>query len=545
MANMHSTPRVIPVSTDIPSNLWSGPSLRFSIKTSFLGVVFLLLVAGLGLAERRPPNVLIFITDDESWQERSAYGWSTFPTPHFDRVAREGVLFTRAYASAPSCAPSRAAILTGRNFWELEQGAFIQAWLPAKFLTLPELLAAAGYHTGYTGKGWAPGLLRDPSLPEESGRTLNPAGSAYNERKLNEIDREEGLSDIDYAANFKDFLKARPQGKPFFFWLGSVEPHTPCAPDNWQKLAEKLGVTLDDIKVPGFLPDSPGVRRSRANMLYELARTDENLGQILGILEKAGELENTMLVVTSDNGTQVLRSKANLYDWGVHIPLAIMWPARVPAHRKVDDFVNLIDLAPTVLNAANLPIPREMSGQSLLPILESKDSGRVDPSRNWVATGLEWHGEVDPVNLAGRMIRDERYLYIVNYGDGPRRQAPAQPPLPDSEYEKTLQTGSEVDLVAKHLTHPAMKNFVAMVQSPRPHEELYDTKKDPWQLTNLAESPEYSETKARLKKQLTEYQLKTGDPRATNQMDIFEKTRDLVKTRKKVNYQDSPLQVEE
>lgn len=515
------------------------------MKIPLLGLLLLLLSSSLSLAERRPPNILIFITDDESWLERSAYGWSKIPTPNFDRIARDGALFTRAYVSAPSCAPSRAALLTGRNFWELEQGAFIQAWVPEKFPTLPTLLQAGGYHTGYTGKGWGPGLLKDPSLPEGAGRALNPAGQVYNKRQVSPADREEGLSPIDYAANFEDFLKARPQGKPFYFWLGSVEPHSPCAPGNDQKLARKFGVTLADVTVPGFLPDTPGVRRSRANMLYEVCRSDENLGRILDILKKTGELENTIVIVTSDNGTQVLRSKANVYDWGVHVPMAVMWPAHVQHGRKVDDFVNFIDIAPTLLSAAKLPVPEEMTGRSFLDVLESPKSGRIDPRRSWTAVGLEWHGEVDPVDLAGRMIRDERYIYIINYGTGPRRRAPEKPPLPDSEFEKTAQTGSEVDLVAKHYTHPALKKFVSLVQTPRPREELYDSEKDPWLLTNVADSPDYKKIKDRLKNQLDAYQKKTGDPRATGRMETFDQTREMVKNRKRANYQDSPLQREE
>jgi len=481
-------------------------------------------------AESKRPNFLIFITDDESWLERSAYGWSTVPTPHFDRIAKEGVLFTRGYTSAPSCAPSRAALLTGRNFWELEQGAFIQACLPAKFACLPDLLEAGGYHAGYTGKGWGPGVL------DGSGRTRNPAGQAYNGAKVKVP--EPGISAFDYAANFEAFLDARPEGKPFYFWVGCVEPHSPCDKGNDKRLADKYGRTLADVKVPGFIPDTPGVRRSRANMLYEVCHADEDLGRILAALGKRGELDNTLVVVTGDNGTQVLRSKANVYDWGVHVPLAMRWPARVKPGRRVDDFVNFIDIAPTFLQAAGLPVPGEMSGRSLLGLLESSASGRIDPARGWTAVGLEWHGELEPVNLAGRMIRDERYAYIVNYGAGPRRTPSAREPLPDADYEVTARTGSEGELVDRHPKHPAIKPFVSLLVSPRPREELYDCVSDPWQLTNLVGSAEHAAAKERLKAQLEAYQRQTRDPRATGDMKLFEKTRAFVQGRKKNGYKD-------
>jgi N-sulfoglucosamine sulfohydrolase len=471
------------------------------------------------------PNIVVFITDDESWQERSAYGWSKIPTPNFDRVARDGVLFTRGYTSAPSCAPSRAALLTGRNFWELEEGAFIQAWLPAKFVTLPDWMEAAGYHAGATAKGWGPGVL-----PPQSGRTRNPAGDAYN--RIKRPTHEAGINDLDYPANFAKFLDERPEKKPFWFWIGSSEPHAPHGAENYRKLKEKYGVGLEDITVPGFLPDTPGVRRHRANMLYEICRVDEDLGRVLKVLEERGELANTLLIVTADNGTEALRSKTNVHDWGLRVPLAMMWPARVKGGRRVDDFVNFIDLAPTMLQAAGLTVPREMTGRSVLDVLLSDKSGRVDPARSWTVGGLEWHGERDPVNLAGRTIRDERYQYIINYGPAPRRIAEPSKQMPDADYVKTAATGDEIDLVTKHPNHPAVKPFMKLLVDPRPREELYDCEADPWQLNNLADSPAHAVIKARLKAQLEAYQRKTQDPRITGEMEIFEKTRAFVLNRK-------------
>lgn len=476
------------------------------------------------------PSFLIFITDDESWLERSVYGWSNIPTPHFDRVAGEGILFTRGYTSAPSCAPSRAALLTGRNFWELEEGAFIQAWVPKKFPVLPDLMEAAGYHAGYTGKGWGPGVL------EKSGRERNPAGNAFNSVKRKAV--EAGISAIDYAGNFERFLEARPPGKPFWFWVGCTEPHSPCDRDNYRKLSEKHGVGVDSIKVPKFLPDTEGVRRDRANMLYEVCHADEDLGRVLEVLDARGALANTLVIVTSDNGTQILRSKTNVYDWGVRMPLAMMWPARVKPGRRVDDFVNFIDFAPTILQAAGLSVPQEMSGRSLLEILISGASGRVDPTRSWTAAGLEWHGEFDPVNLAARMIRDERYQYIINFGAGPRRVLDPGKALPDSEYGRTAEAGGEAELIEKHPGHPAVQRFISLLAAARPREELYDCQEDPWQLTNLAASADHAEVKEGLRAQLEAYGRRTKDPRFTGDMEIFDRAREFVQGRKRQGYKE-------
>lgn len=495
----------------------------------FLGVVAHIRAAS---AEKPfpPPNVVLFITDDESWLERSAYGWSNLPTPHFDRVARDGILFTRGYTSVPSCAPSRASLLTGRNFWELEEGAFIQAWLPAKFPVLPDLLTAGGYHAGYTGKGWGPGV------PPPSRGRRNPAGTAYNEVKRGTL--EDGISPIDYAGNFERFLSARPAGKPFSFWVGCLEPHDPVGADNHLKLAAQHGLTPEAIKVPGFLPDTPGIRRHRANMLYEVCHADADLGRILRILEERGELSNTLVIVTSDNGTQLLRSKANAYDWGVREPLAIMWPAHIKPGRRVDDFVNFADFAPTILHAAGLPVPPSMSGRSFLDILLSPASGRLDPTRGWTVAGLEWHGELEPVNLAVRMIRDERYQYLINYGTGPRLAPSARPPLPDRDFERTAATAGETELVLKHPDHPTVKPFLTLLRDARPREELYDCEADPWELKNLADSPAHAAVKARLKAQLEAYQRQTKDPRITGDMTVFDCTRAYVQKRKTAGYKD-------
>jgi len=163
------------------------------------------------------PNILFAIADDAS--HMSAYGHTFVNTPNFDRVARQGVLFTNAFTTNPKCAPSRASILTGRHTWQLEEACDHWNVWPAKFAVYPDILADAGYHVGFTGKGWAPGDWKrqgretNPAGPEYSGRTLDPPSST--------------ISAKDYAANFADFLDARPDDSPFCFWYGGHEPHRP------------------------------------------------------------------------------------------------------------------------------------------------------------------------------------------------------------------------------------------------------------------------------------------------------------------------------
>ncbi len=459
-----------------------------------IGGLFLCAVlCGSALSDERP-NILLFITDDESWMERSAYGWSTLPTPHFDRVARDGVLFTQAYTSAPSCAPSRAATLTGRNFWELDQGAFIQAWVPDQFPVFPALLAQAGYHIGHTGKGWGPGVS-----PE--GAHKSPSGPSYNKITIPKERRVKHMSSIDYAANFKAFLEVRGEDQPFYFWVGTQEPHSPYDKENYKRLEREFAFKLDDISMPAFMEDTPQTRRARANFLYEICYADAQLGRILETLAESGELDNTLVFVTSDNGTAIRNfAKASPYEWSCHEPLAVMWPKRVPGGRTVTDFVSFRDFAPTILAAAGVDLPESMSGSTLLPLLFSEKSGRIEANRNFIVHGLEWHGEFDPASRSHRTYRNDRYAYIVRYSN----KLP-----PENEIAADAEISSE---------------------------ELYDMRKDPWQRENLIGNPEYAATLKELKSGLKEYALKTGDPRFTGRMKVFRETRAFVQERKRGGY---------
>lgn len=445
------------------------------------------------------PNILFFITDDESWVERSTYGWSNLPTPHFDRVAEQGILFTNSYTSAPSSAPSRASILTGRNFWELEQGAFIQAFLPDKFPLFTHLLSENGYYVGNTQKTWGPG-----NYPEDGHSNIKICGSRFNIKKVDyPID---GINDNDYAANFEIFLKENKADQPFFFWAGVIEPHLPNGNENYKRLEKEYGISLDQIKLFPGTEDTPINRQSRANYIYEICYADQQLGRMLESLEKANTLENTLIVVTSDNGTPVTRDKlvgkASPYDLGVHVPLAIMWPAKVKSGRKVSDFINFADFAPTFLNAAGIQIPESMSGKSIMPQLLSEKSGRIDDSRSFVATGLEWHGEFDPVSSTFRTIRDDNYAYIVRYDN--------------------VDVKGEI-LSGDKAIQPARTEF-------------YDLIKDPWQLNDLIDNPKYTNEKRKLAKKLQEFGMQTKDPRVTGDMEIFIKTRQYVQKRKRIGY---------
>jgi len=466
-------------------------------------VAALCLAGGRGLAESGlgRPHVLFFITDDESWLERSAYGWSKLPTPAFDRVARDGVLFTNGF-TAPSCAPSRASVLTGRHFLELEQGAFIQAFIPKKFPVVTRILADHGYQLGHTGKGWGPGS--HPTL----GIAADSLGKSFASRKIPHP--PPGVRATDYAANFDDFLDQRDERRPFFFWAGVMEPHEPSGPQNHRLLEREYGVSLEQVPLPPFVEDTPANRRERADFLYEICTADSHLARMLASLERRGLLENTLVVATSDNGTAIAvadeqRGKASPYDLGSHVPLAVMWPARVKPGRTVTDFVTFADFAPTFLVAVGLEPPAGMTGRSMLPILASEAAGRVEPARDFVVTGLEWHGELDPQSRSFRGIRDDRYAYVVRYAN--------------------------VDHQGRPLSDEAAVKPVRV--------ELYDLEKDPWQLDDRISDPALAAERVRLADRLRQVCTDRGDPRFTGDMELFRQTRAYVQKRKRLGYTES------
>ena len=464
-------------------------------------IVGFLILSGLslaGLANDRP-NILLAIGDDISWQGIGSYGAEYVNTPTFDRLAVEGVLFNNAYCSAPGCSPSRAALLTGQYVWQIQEAGTHGSDFPSELKVYPELLEAEGYETGYTGKPWGPGRLTE--------RNRNPAGVEYNKLTLKEVPAK-GISNKDYAGNFKEFLSGKPEGKPFVFWFGAHEAHRSFELGS----GAKNGIDMDKVRVPGFLPNTDLTREDVADYGLEIEWFDSHLGQMIETLREAGELENTIIVVTADNGMAFPRAKANNYEYGVHMPLIISWPAGIKAtNRRVEDFVSLIDLAPTFLEAAGVDVPGEMSAKSLMPILKSNKSGQVEAERTFVLSGRERHTHARPENLGYpiRALHTAKYNYIRNLFPG---RSPA-----GFEFK-------DVDSSPSHLLmlESMDSELTQLAYGPRPFEELYDKEKDPYCLNNLAANPEYRSILDEMNEQLQSELHKGGDPRILGYGDIFD-----------------------
>lgn len=446
------------------------------------------------------PNILFAIADDWSWPHAGAYGATGVKTPNFDRVAAEGVLFNNAFTAAPQCSPNRAAALTGRHIWQIEEAGTHASIFPSKYTVFPDLLERAGYHIGYTNKGWAPGDWK------RGGWKRNPAGPAYNHKVLDDVPFE-GITRTDYAGNFEAFIEARPDDAPFFFWYGAAEPH--------RKYQERSGLaagkSLGDAEVPGFLPDTEVVRSDILDYFVEVEWFDKHLGAMLRKLEQLGELDNTIVIVTGDNGMPFPRAKANLYEFGTHVPMAIMCPKKARGGRVTDALMSFIDIGPAILEAAGLTPPDAMTGRGFLSFLTEN----ADGPRDFVLTGRErhTHARYDNLGYPSRAIRTQEFLYIRNF-------KPGRWPAGDPEEFHDIDGSPSKSLLLENRGEYA--RYFELAVGKRPAEELFAIKKDPYCLNNLAGKPEYTDAQKKLSTRLMELLREQGDPRALDKGDIFE-----------------------
>lgn len=430
------------------------------------------------------PNILILMSDNHSWNHVGCYGDSTVRTPNIDKLAEEGVRFTNAFCPAPSCTPARAAMLTGQDIWRLEEGANLWGTLPNRFTVYTDLLEEAGYLVGYEGKGWGPGNY------EAGGWTRNPASEKY--------------------GSFEEFYNERERGQPFCYWFSSRDPHRPYRREG----GRKAGFDLDSIRVPPYLPDAPSVRADIADYYAEIEHFDTEVGGHLALLSEFAVVDDTVVIIASDNGWQMPRGLANLYDAGTRLPLVISLPGRFPGGRVVEDFVSLADFAPTILDLAGVAIPKDMTAKSLVPILMADQAGLVDPQRSFVVTARERHAFVrrGGSGYPARALRTRDYLYVRNYA--PDLWPAGDPPLYGDVDAHMLHYPSPTKIFL--LLRPddsVFRSLFDLAFSKRPAEELYDLANDPHQVINVAQDASYASAKAAMASQLQQYLQRTGDPR--------------------------------
>lgn len=474
--------------------------------------IALLLISGPVMAGNRKPNILIAIADDMSYPYCSAYGTEGVSTPGFDFVASSGTAFTNAYVCSPGSSPSRASILTGRYPWQLEEAGTHASSFPGRYVCFPDIFAAEGYATGFTGKGWGPGDWK------VSGRKHNPAGPEYNEHKL--TPPHNGISKIDYTKNFENFLDGVRPEQPFCFWYGANEPHRPYAADAWEKDGRNPGT----VAVPPYLPDVDVVKSDLTNYIIEIEWFDRHLRNIIGILRERNLLDNTIVVVTADNGMPFPHAKANCYDAGVHVPLAICWGKNIRQGRTEEAVVSLVDLMPTLLDLAGIAPAPEVSGESMAPLLGRGKKGRY--ARQSAYSGRERHSSARYRNL-GYPIRAHRkgdYLLIRNFH--PERW-PAGNPLKldginlQNGYRDIDDSPTKQYLIAHHFEKECFPYYKLAVDK-RPEYELYNVKDDPGCMKDLAQDSTRREVFESMRRELDEVLVRTGDSRVGDNPEIWE-----------------------
>lgn len=449
-----------------------------------------LYLIGLSCGEGAPkrPNIMFFMADNMYNEHLGCYGDKVVKTPNVDKLARQGVRFENAFCCSPSCTPARAGLLTGQDPWRLKETANLWSLWPGDLITYTDLLEQSGYFVGFQGKGWGPGRW------DLSGRKYNPAGKKY--------------------SSFLTFLEANTSDKPWSFWLETREPHRPYELGS----GVASGMDLEKVFVPPYLPDSKEVRSDICDYYNEIQRFDNVVGRAMQILNRLGEdvIKNTIIIVTSDNGWMMPRGLANLYDFGTKVPLIVVWKNRISEDRVVRDFTNLNDLAPTLLELAGLDIPDWMTAKSLTNVLYSDQSGWVDETRDFVVLAKERHAlcRQDGVGYPGRAIRTDNYLYIRNYQ--PDRWPAGDPMLFGDIDAHTLNYYAPTkEYMMAHRDDPKVKPLYELGFMKRPKEELFDLKKDPYQMHNVAEDEAYQEVKKKLSQKLDRYLIATNDPRAT------------------------------
>nr|WP_320119171.1 sulfatase [uncultured Marinifilum sp.] len=480
------------------------------------GLVFIAVLSScqLELKEVKRPNILFAIADDASWKHFSAYGCKWIKTPAFDKVADQGILFTNAYTPNAKCAPSRSCILTGRNSWQLEEACNHAPYFPAKFKTYAEALGENGYWVGSVAKGWAPGV---PGSINGKERELT--GPKFDIHKT--TPPTEYISDNDYARNFEEFLKVRPKDKPFCFWFGSKEPHRAY---EFKAGIKKGGKKLAEInKVPEFWPDVDSIRTDMLDYAFEIEYFDSHLQKMLNKLEEIGELDNTIVVVTADNGMPFPRIKGQVYEYSNHLPLAIMWPKGIKKPgRVVDDFVNFIDFAPTFLDVADLTFKsagmQATTGKSLNDIFSSEKSGKVTADRDFILVGKERHdvGRPDDQGYPVRGIVKGDFLYLRNF-------KPARWPQgnPETGYLNCDASPTKTYILDTRRKKDELK-YWQLNFGKRVAEELYNIKKDPYCMNNLAKVKDFFVMKSRMLNEMKRRLMEQKDPRILGNGDIFD-----------------------
>lgn len=460
----------------------------------FLYAMAFLLAAATAVAN--PPNVVIYLTDDQGRETISAYGGQNIETPRLDRLAEEGALFLNAFASASSCAVSRSTILTGQhghvNGMYGHQHAYNHFRSFDDVKSLPVLLTEAGYRTARMGKY---------HLGPESVYRFD---KVFKGRKAGA--GNENWRDTAYMAKLALEYVAEDPDKPFFLYMAPFDPHR-SAPhrtdvpnqfgnrDGGYESIDRLRIAAEDVHIPPYLPDLPPIREELVEFYESISRIDQGFGMLVEGLKEAGVYENTLIIFLSDNGTPMPNAKTTQYDTGVKLPLIVKAPGQKAAGPIERPLISWVDVMPTVLDYAGVETDGlELNGQSFRPWLNGETPDGFDR-----VFGSHTFHEIT-MYYPMRMIRTPRYKLIWNIA-----------------WQLPYPTGWNVydSSSAAALRSPDVLYIGERKKSDyynRQKIELYDVVNDPEEVNNLAGKPEYQEVTDELFDELVQFMHDTGDP---------------------------------
>tara|TARA_R110002050_G_scaffold149250_1_gene275629 strand:- start:19993 stop:21522 length:1530 start_codon:yes stop_codon:yes gene_type:complete len=473
-------------------------------------------------SENQRPNFILLLTDDQSYH-LSLTGESGIQTPNIDSLARRGVFFTKAYSTAASCSPCRSSILTGmyphsNGHWRntvtpvmsdpdvefSRQSAKVDAvGVHEDLPTLIELMNAKGYKTGITSKFHLSPPWKYP----------------YHHRYST------GFKPLSMYNAAADFLR-KSTGQSFFLQVNIDNTHRPFrAHINQSGLSE---VSPNDVQVPPNWPDTKITREDYAEYLSTVEHADSVVGEVLKALKESGQIENTIIIYTSDQGFCYHRAKATTYDWGVHVPLSITGPG-ISSNIQTKELVSHIDLTPTILDFAGMAIPATVQGKSLRKLLEGKTK---TSGHDYIFSEHNAHGPAANEYYPTRTVTDGRFRYIRNLRNeivpdylierfvtdeafANKAKGLAWLPL-DATPGGNWGNRAFADIITNKSQFPVQYELLK-ASFFRPKEELYDLETDPYEMNNLADVPVYKETIEKLSQALDDWMKKTnddGDPRS-------------------------------
>jgi len=442
-----------------------------------LQLILLTLCSLLSASAAQRPNILLIVSEDNG-QELGCYGEPYVPTPHLDELASEGVLFKNAYVAQAGCSQSRASFLTG--LYPHQNGQIgLATW---KFRMYDEntpnivrSLKAAGYRTGLIGK-----------------LHVNPESAFPFDFKA--ISKSNfGRDDLSgYAREASKFITDGET--PFFLSINYPDAHRPFTPQV-DGLPEKL-LTGDGVKpLANFGINNAELRQQTADYYNCMSRLDTLIGNLLRAIEESGKADNTIIAYFGDHGADMLRGKRTSYEGGTRVPLIVKWPGHAKANHISTELVSLIDLAPTLLEAAGAEAIPDLPGRSLMPLLK----GEATEWRRYLFTEFHIHSAHN--YYPQRTVQDEHYKLIKNLMPGVKN--------PGYEFTNNRFFDSLIETII--LADEPIRSAYLNMERPGRY-ELYDLKKDPYEFTNLAADPSHSSTLARLQKSLKAWRKETNDP---------------------------------